>query len=197
MYFHVANKKIKVFAKFTDFPYFPEFLKNCDFGLFMRRNPGLWNMLNDIASATLYLSFTSNIKALPVLVLKICHILKLLVWLMLIKSSKNCHLKKCWHQQYKCIKFFNFVFNERLGPILPFCFFGQNLRYLWEHCSPLIPECTKMSILILIWDQKQVRPRPRRRMIIFAKIKHMAQNVRRKLSWNKPIRSTIHWKWVS
>ena len=65
-----------VFTKVPDFPDFSDFPKNSDFGPFLSQNSRSGNILdafkrNDIASATLYLSFTTKIKALPVLVLKI------------------------------------------------------------------------------------------------------------------------------
>ena len=54
-----------VFTKVPDFP------KNSDFRPFLRQNSRSENIFdafkpNDIASATLYLSFTTKIKALPV-----------------------------------------------------------------------------------------------------------------------------------
>ena len=73
---HIEHKKITVFTKVPDFPDFSDFPKNSDFGPFLSRNSRSGNILdafkrNDIASATLYLSFTTKIKALPVLVIKI------------------------------------------------------------------------------------------------------------------------------
>ena len=70
---HIEHKKITVFTKVPDFSDFP---KNSDFGPFLTQNSRSGNILdafkrNDIASATLYLSFTTKIKALPVLVIKI------------------------------------------------------------------------------------------------------------------------------
>ena len=65
-----------VFTKNPDFPDFSDFPKNSDFGPFLSQNSQSGNIfdafkLHDIASANLYLSFTTKIKALPVLVLKI------------------------------------------------------------------------------------------------------------------------------
>ena len=73
---HIENKKITVLTKVPDFPDFSDFPKNSDFGPFLSQNSRSGNILdafkrNDIASATLYLSFTTKIKALPVLVIKI------------------------------------------------------------------------------------------------------------------------------
>ena len=73
---HIEHKKITVFTKVSDFPDFSDFPKNSDFGPLLTQNSRSGNMLdafklNDIASATLYLSFTTKIKALPVLVIKI------------------------------------------------------------------------------------------------------------------------------
>ena len=70
---HIENKKTTIFTKFPDFSDFPE---NSDFGPFLSqisRSGNIFNVskLNDIASATAYLSFTTNIKALPVFVLEI------------------------------------------------------------------------------------------------------------------------------
>ena len=65
-----------VFTKVPNFPDFSDFPKNSDFGPFLSQNSRSGNIfdalkLHDIASANLYLSFTTKIKALPVLVLKI------------------------------------------------------------------------------------------------------------------------------
>ena len=73
---HIEHKKITVFTKVPDFPDFSDFPKNSDFGPFLTQNSRSGNILdafklNDIASATLYLSFATKIKALLVLVLKI------------------------------------------------------------------------------------------------------------------------------
>ena len=73
---HIKHKKITVFTKVPDFPDFSDFRKNSDFGPFLTQNSQSGNIvdafkLNDIASATLYLSFATKIKALLVLVLKI------------------------------------------------------------------------------------------------------------------------------
>ena len=73
---HIDNKKITVFEKIVDFPDFSDFPENSDFGPFLSqisRSGNIFNVfkLNDIASATSYLSFTTNIKALPVFVLEI------------------------------------------------------------------------------------------------------------------------------
>ena len=62
-----------IFTKVPDFPDFSNFPKNSDFGSFLSQNSRSRNILDafilhDIASATLYLSFTTKIKALPVLV---------------------------------------------------------------------------------------------------------------------------------
>jgi len=79
VYFYVWNtlniRKLQ-FTKVPDFPDFSDFPKNSDFGPFLSQNSRSGNILdafkrNDIASATLYLSFTTKIKALPVLVIKI------------------------------------------------------------------------------------------------------------------------------
>ena len=73
---NIEHEKITVFTKVPDFPDFSDFPKNSDFGPFLSQNSRSGNILdafkrNDIASATLYLSFATKIKALPVLVLKI------------------------------------------------------------------------------------------------------------------------------
>ena len=73
---HIENKKLTVFSKTRDFPAFSNFPENFDFGPFLSQNSRSGNIfdafkLHDIASANLYLSFTTKIKALPVLVLKI------------------------------------------------------------------------------------------------------------------------------
>ena len=73
---HIEHKKITVFTKVPDFPDFSDFPKISDFETFLTQNSRSGNILdafkrNDIASATLYLSFTTKIKALPVLVTKI------------------------------------------------------------------------------------------------------------------------------
>ena len=73
---HIENKKTTVFAKVSDVPDISDFPKNSDFGQFLSRYSRSGNIfhafkLNDTASAILYLSFTTKIKALPVLVLKI------------------------------------------------------------------------------------------------------------------------------
>ena len=66
-----------VFAKSPDFPDFSDFPKNSDFGPFVTQNSRSGNILdalklNDILLVLPYdLSFTTKIKALPVLVLKI------------------------------------------------------------------------------------------------------------------------------
>ena len=72
----IKNKKNYSFCKIYRFPDFSNFPENSDFGPFLCQNFRSGNILdafkrNDIASATLYLSFTTKIKALPVLVLKI------------------------------------------------------------------------------------------------------------------------------
>ena len=73
---HIENKKTTIFTKVPDFPDFSDFPKNSDFGPFLSQNSRSGNILdalkrNDIASATLYLSFATKTKALLVLVLKI------------------------------------------------------------------------------------------------------------------------------
>ena len=73
---HIDNKKITVFEKIADFPDFSDFPENSDFGPFLSqisRSGNIFNVskLNDIASATSYLSFTTNIEALPIFALEI------------------------------------------------------------------------------------------------------------------------------
>jgi len=67
---HIEHKKSTVLPKVPEFP------PNSDFGPFLSQNSRSGNILdvfklNDIASATLYPSFATKIKALLVLVLKI------------------------------------------------------------------------------------------------------------------------------
>ena len=80
VYFYVLNtlniRKLQFLQKFPIFFDFSDFTKNSDFGPFLTPNSRSGNILdafklNDIASATLYLSFATKINALLVLVLKI------------------------------------------------------------------------------------------------------------------------------
>ena len=61
--------------------------------------------LNDITSATLYLSFITKIKALEVLVLEIWQILEAPGLTDFEEITRNWHWKKCWHQQNKVSQF--------------------------------------------------------------------------------------------
>ena len=83
-----------VFAKVPDFP------QNSNFESFLGQNSRSGNVLdafnlNDIASATLYLSFATKIKALSVLVLKIWQILEAPHLTDFEKIFQNSHWKKC------------------------------------------------------------------------------------------------------
>jgi len=65
-----------MFAKVPGFPDFSDFPENSDFGQFLSQNFRSENILdafklNNIANATLYLSFTTKSKALSVFILKI------------------------------------------------------------------------------------------------------------------------------
>ena len=84
-------------------------IKNSYFGPFLSQNSQSGNTFcaleieNSITTATLYLLFTTKIKALPLLVLEIWQVLEAPDLTDFQTFSENRNLKKCRQQQYKGI----------------------------------------------------------------------------------------------
>ena len=132
MYFHVWNSlKIKKWQFSQKSPIFSDFPENSDFGPFLSQNSRSGNILdafklNDNASATLYLSFSINYKALPVLVLKI--------WLIL-EAPDSTDFGKIFQKSSSAIQryyTFNFVVNKRLDPILDILWYFKGRKWIFR-----------------------------------------------------------------